>query len=49
MSPLSVWNLLALLSEGAEGETLQEILKVMNVQNQSLIRHKFKEMQQSTK
>lgn len=48
MSPLSVWNLLALLSEGAEGETLQEILKVMNVRNQSLIRHRFKEMQQAT-
>ncbi|XP_065095388.1 serine protease inhibitor 77Ba-like isoform X2 [Ochlerotatus camptorhynchus] len=48
MSPLSVWTLLALLSEGAEGETLHEILNVMNVQNQSLIRHKFKEMQQTT-
>lgn len=48
MSPLSVWNLLALLSEGAEGETLQEILKVMNVKNQSLIKQRFKEMQQTT-
>lgn len=48
MSPLSVWNLLALLSEGAEGETLQEILNVMNVRNQSLIKHRFKEMQQAT-
>lgn len=48
MSPLSVWNLLALLSEGAESETLQEILKVMNVQNQSLVRDKFKEMQRLT-
>lgn len=48
ISPLSVWNLLALLSEGAEGETLQEILNVMNVQDQTRIRNNFKEMQQTT-
>lgn len=48
ISPVSVWNLLALLSEGAEGETLDEILKVMNVQNQGSIRDNYKQLQQTT-
>lgn len=47
ISPLSVWNLLALLSEGAEGVTLQEIISVMNVDDQKLIRHNFKTLQQA--
>lgn len=47
VSPLSVWNLLALLSEGAEGETLKEILQVMNVDDQNVIKHHFKSFQET--
>lgn len=47
VSPLSVWNLLALLSEGAEGETLKEILQVMNVEDQNVIKHHFKSFQET--
>ncbi|XP_001661905.3 serine protease inhibitor 77Ba-like isoform X2 [Aedes aegypti] len=47
VSPLSVWTLLALLSEGAEGETLREILEVMSVQDQNLIKHHFKSFQET--
>lgn len=49
VSPLSVWTLLALLSEGAEGETLREILEVMSVQDQNLIKHHFKSFQETVK
>lgn len=47
VSPLTVWNLLALLSEGAEGETLKEILQVMNVEDQNVIKHHFKSFQKT--
>lgn len=47
LSPLSVWNLLALLSEGAEGRTLTEILDVMKVEDQNIIKHHFKTFQKA--
>lgn len=42
VSPLSVWSLLALITEGAAGRTLSELLHVLNVQDQSEIRHNYK-------
>lgn len=42
VSPLSVWTLLALLTEGAGGETLRELLDVLNVDNQNDIKYNYK-------
>ncbi|XP_055544431.1 serine protease inhibitor 77Ba-like [Wyeomyia smithii] len=42
VSPLSVWSLLALITEGAGGKTLSEMLHVLNVQDQAEIKHNYK-------
>lgn len=44
VSPLSVWTLLALVTEGAEGETLRELLAVLNVDNQNDIKFNYKNL-----
>uniref|UniRef100_A0A8D8FXN8 Serpin B9 n=1 Tax=Culex pipiens TaxID=7175 RepID=A0A8D8FXN8_CULPI len=44
ISPLSVWTLLALLTEGADGKTLRELLDVLNVDNQNDIKYNFKNL-----
>lgn len=44
VSPLSVWTLLALVTEGAEGETLRELLDVLNVGNQNDIKYNYKNL-----
>ncbi|XP_055614383.1 serine protease inhibitor 77Ba-like isoform X2 [Uranotaenia lowii] len=46
LSPLTVWSLLALISEGASGKTLQEILNVLNIDNQADISANYKSFQQ---
>lgn len=46
LSPLSVWNLLAMLSEGARKKTLTEILDVMSLKDQTIIKHHFKTFQE---
>lgn len=42
VSPLSVWSLLAIITEGAAGKTLSELLHVLNVQDQAEIKHDYK-------
>lgn len=44
ISPLSVWTLLALLTEGAVEKTLRELLDVLNVDNQNDIKYNFKNL-----
>lgn len=46
VSPMSVWSLLALISEGAKDNTLAELLKALNVQDQQEIKHNFKALQE---
>ncbi|XP_053694503.1 serine protease inhibitor 77Ba-like [Sabethes cyaneus] len=42
VSPVSVWSLLALITEGAGDRTLYELLHVLNVQDQAEIKHNYK-------
>ncbi|XP_055642127.1 serine protease inhibitor 77Ba-like [Toxorhynchites rutilus septentrionalis] len=46
VSPLSVWSLLALITEGANGNTLAELLKVLNVEDQGAIKKSYKTLQE---
>ncbi|XP_058115942.1 serine protease inhibitor 77Ba [Anopheles ziemanni] len=39
VSPFSVWNLLAVITEGASGVTLSELLTALNVESQEQIRN----------
>uniref|UniRef100_A0A182J5L1 Serpin domain-containing protein n=1 Tax=Anopheles atroparvus TaxID=41427 RepID=A0A182J5L1_ANOAO len=41
VSPFSVWNLLALITEGASGGTLSELLTALNVGSQEQIRNYY--------
>ncbi|XP_050089184.1 serine protease inhibitor 77Ba [Anopheles aquasalis] len=47
VSPFSAWNLLALVTEGASGLTLQELLAALNVETQDQIRSFYKPFTQS--
>lgn len=45
VSPQSVWNLLALLTEGATENTLTEMLSTLNVEDQAQIKYSYKKLQ----
>uniref|UniRef100_A0A182QX10 Serpin domain-containing protein n=1 Tax=Anopheles farauti TaxID=69004 RepID=A0A182QX10_9DIPT len=47
VSPFSAWNLLTLITEGASGRTLEELLAALDVQQQELIRTYYKPFLQS--
>ncbi|XP_058451592.1 serine protease inhibitor 77Ba-like [Malaya genurostris] len=47
VSPLSVWSLLALITEGASGNTLSELLHVLNVHDQNEIKYNYKKLQET--
>ncbi|XP_052870040.1 serine protease inhibitor 77Ba [Anopheles cruzii] len=42
VSPYSAWNLLAIITEGASGQTLKELLEALNVEEQLQIRTLYK-------
>ncbi|EGK96972.1 AGAP003194-PB [Anopheles gambiae str. PEST] len=47
VSPFSAWNLLTLITEGASGRTLDELLVALDVQQQEQIRNYYKPFAQS--
>ncbi|XP_053669089.1 serine protease inhibitor 77Ba [Anopheles marshallii] len=47
VSPFSVWNLLTLITEGASGRTLDELLAALDLQQQEQIRNFYKPFVQS--